>query len=710
MRRVSVSLLVLTLVAAAGHERVTAAAQEEPTLEFGTSTALVTVPVFVTDKSGKSVPGLTADDFEIESDGDRVRILEFQEIDAAAPPLPEADGGTTTAAYARRQFLLLFDLSFSSIPGLVRVREAAQQFVREQLQPADLVGAATYSSRSGLELLLSFTTDREHVARAIADLGLGETERPRDMLQLAFDSGALQAVDRGEPVGANDARFAEELRELQAVSSRQDAAAYTAKVEDLLSAMKGLGEILDAVQGRKQVVYFSSGFDQSTLLGAQGDEAIQSRRDVTEGRLWDVDSERHFGSASARNRTVRLAEAFAASDAVVHTVDVSGLAAATSDAASYEEQAATPRGRESLAQIAAQSGGQFIKDANDLTIGLGEILESTRHYYLLAFEPTAKAEPGKFHKVKVKVKVDGTRVSHRSGYRDRDPSKPRGAFAERLADADALVKGIESNAIPLDVMAVPYRGPSGELSVPTVVTIPGWALSVPPNGAVDLDVVGYALSAEGRMLDHMAVRLRLESNRWGEKLKGRGLQIHTGFALPPGEHSVRIMVRENASKLKGLVVEQVHVPDLETTDLLVYPPVLMDDPEEWVLAPVGSQRIERPELPFHAAGKIFVPLRHGRLVPGEQREACIMSYGDSPDDELADWELRTRLVDAAGRPQPLAAFGLARQTWEADGMRRVVVWFKPGELAPGDYSLRVQLADRETGRVAEASSVFEGGP
>ena len=59
------------------------ARQEPPT--FGAEVALVTVPVFVTDKSGKAVPGLTVADFELEEQGKKTPVVAFLPVDAMQP-------------------------------------------------------------------------------------------------------------------------------------------------------------------------------------------------------------------------------------------------------------------------------------------------------------------------------------------------------------------------------------------------------------------------------------------------------------------------------------------------------------------------------------------------------------------------------------------------------------------------------------------------
>jgi hypothetical protein len=95
---------------------------------FGVGVQVVAVPVFVTDKSGKAVPNLIAADFEIEDQGKKVPLVAFLAVDAESP-MPPTEAGTLLQAAARRQYLLLFDLTFSTPTGIMRARDAATTFV-----------------------------------------------------------------------------------------------------------------------------------------------------------------------------------------------------------------------------------------------------------------------------------------------------------------------------------------------------------------------------------------------------------------------------------------------------------------------------------------------------------------------------------------------------------------------------------------------------
>lgn len=147
--------LVLVILGFAGPASAVDSQVVAPPPIFETEVALVAAPVFVTDRSGRAVPGLAAHDFEVYDGGTRVPIVAFQAVDVDAPAAAAglAAHGVPAAvqAAAARQFVLLFDLQFSPPAGVSRARTAAARFVRESLAPGDLVAVAAFRP-TGLRL------------------------------------------------------------------------------------------------------------------------------------------------------------------------------------------------------------------------------------------------------------------------------------------------------------------------------------------------------------------------------------------------------------------------------------------------------------------------------------------------------------------------------------------------------------------------------
>jgi VWFA-related protein len=127
--------------------------------------SLVEVPVTVADGSGNAVRGLKAENFSISDDRGARAIASFEVVDYAAP----STTSTAVPAPARRNFLLLFDLSNTAPNSMARARSAAENFVKSAVHPSDLAAVGTITVESGFRMVTAFTSDRVLLAAAIAD-------------------------------------------------------------------------------------------------------------------------------------------------------------------------------------------------------------------------------------------------------------------------------------------------------------------------------------------------------------------------------------------------------------------------------------------------------------------------------------------------------------------------------------------------------------
>src|SRR5207302_2333864 len=152
---------------------------------FGQSTSTINVhvvelPVSVLDESGNPVRGLTAANFALYDEKKKQPITSFDAVDFAADAPASAISPMNPAA--RRSFVLLFDLGFTSPRSMSRAQEAAKRFVTESTGPRDLVAVCTIDPDRGFRFPTAFTTDRQLVASAIANPA---NFRGADPLQLA---------------------------------------------------------------------------------------------------------------------------------------------------------------------------------------------------------------------------------------------------------------------------------------------------------------------------------------------------------------------------------------------------------------------------------------------------------------------------------------------------------------------------------------------
>ncbi|HEX3068686.1 MAG TPA: hypothetical protein VHX14_08915, partial [Thermoanaerobaculia bacterium] len=119
MRKVSQCAAIVVFVAAAASAQL----KESITVNH------VDVPVAVVDRSGNPIRGLQAKDFQVFDEGKECTVSSFDIVDFASPASVKATSPLNPVA--RRNFLILFDLTYSSPQSMVRAEAAAAGFLKK---------------------------------------------------------------------------------------------------------------------------------------------------------------------------------------------------------------------------------------------------------------------------------------------------------------------------------------------------------------------------------------------------------------------------------------------------------------------------------------------------------------------------------------------------------------------------------------------------
>ena len=708
-------LWLLLAGATAGGAAAPEPPQQAPRPVFKAEVSLVAVPVFVTDRSGKAVPGLTAADFEVYDGGRRVPIAAFQSVSVRAPaaapeaaPEPSAELPMAVQAAAPRQFVLLFDLQFSPPAGIVRARSAAIRFVRESLGPGDLVAAATFG-RGGLTMLTNLTSDRSHVARSIESLGLAPAiEASSDPLGLGGEFAAFSEMPGGaqlldassNPLAAGgdlavfsgmpgDAELAASLGLLKKHLLR----AYRYRISDFLVSLQDLAEALSNLRGRKQIVLLSGGFHQKAWVGpeSEAERADEPTWMRIQSLMDDV-----FGAADH-------------SDVVIHAVDLGGIEGPI-DIGSRTGQIAggVGSGRRSLGALAENTGGRFVQPTNDFALALREVDEVSHHYYVLAFEPVEPADkPDRPRSLKVRVRGDGLKVSHRKAY--VLPASPRtpDAAATRLLATEAIAKGLSGGPLGLDLLALPYRHRDGAPAVAAALQIEGPALaSAARDERLEVEVYGYAL-AGGHVLDSLQLPTTLDLTTTAASLPSAGLWVLTAFAVQPGAVDLRFFVRAGDAGMTGSLARRVEVPRPVEGEIALSPPLFPLPGTGRVAVSRKTQNGSHLESPFRLGDEYVLP-DTATLRPGQPRDLCVLVWA-ADAGASAPLEVAGEIVRPGEAPLSLHIEGVPQVEPDAEGFDRYLMTVVPPRASPGDYTLRLTFRDPGTGRtsLSETAIVLE---
>jgi VWFA-related protein len=396
MRRLGRVALLLSLAASA------ASAQVKETIDVH----LVEVPVTVIDRSGHPVRGLTAANFEVFDRGTKRPIDSFDAIDFASEALKKASPINPSA---RRNFILLFDLSFSSPIGRSKAQEAARNFIARGMGRRDLAAVASIDVDRGFRMITSLTTDRNLLGAAIANPRTFTSADPlriagSNVLELApTDVTVRSDVNAVDDFAADIARGEKKLNDQY----------NRTRIERQLHLLSDFGRTVRMLPGRKQVILFTEGFDPRLVRGRDARANADDQDDVTQtmsGNIWRVDSDARYGSSMTMTLLEEMARNLRGSDVVLHAVDIQGVRVQN------DEHGSRINSNDALHLLSRPTGGEVFKNSNDVNADLEKMMRSQDVVYVLGFHAPA-AKDGKFHELKVRVTgVPGARVFHRAGY------------------------------------------------------------------------------------------------------------------------------------------------------------------------------------------------------------------------------------------------------------------------------------------------------
>ena len=674
--------------------------------------SLVEVPVRVLDRDGQPVRGLTAADFTLEDDGRPQAIVGFDAIDLAekadpvASPLPPA---------ARRRFLFLFDFSFSRPKAIVAARRAARDFVLNGMTDRDLAAVATYSVERGVRVLVTFSSDRLQLSRAIETLGLDTFEERIDPLAFAYEQAAgtgPPGIPSTRPTGgrADAAGLVDSLEALSILHRMRDDEYSRGRVRHLFQSFRELSQALDAVEGRKDIVYLSEGFRGRFLVGAP--ETEEERQYLLHGEVWKVDSDKRFGSTSLRQELSEVGELFRRSDCVIHAVDIGGIRA---DGDPEEGGAAVGlrENENALYEIAQGTGGDVFRNANDLGADLARLVAQTEFVYVLAFKPDRSSGDGRYHPLKVKASAAGARVLARAGYYERHGLRQLSPLERRLLAADVIANEIPFDDIPARVLAVPFAGEGGTARVPVLLEVPGRALLAGDRGEkLTLEVYAYAVDRQGTLQDFFTRTVGADLKKNRERLEAGGVRYYGQLRLAPGSYRVRTLVRNAATGRMGFSVTPVEVPAFSPGEPFLLPPLFLDGAASWIAVAGASgggtdasSAVSNPFTQLPAEG--MTPVALPRVVPGEAPRLCLVGY-HFDGGENNELRLGSQILAADGKPLESVKLAILGSTAPgSDGKRTLLLSFPaPADLAPGRYGLRVFLQGATGGAMRQATAPF----
>lgn len=676
-----------------------------------TDVVLVEIPVQV-ERDGKPVRGLTKDDFEVREGRKKQEIVGFEMIDLDLLG-EKGETGVDLPVSSRRHFLFLFDLSLSDPAKVARAQAAAAEFAADGLHPSDLAAVATYSSRTGITLVLGFTSDRAQLEVAVRSLGLPQlVNRIQDPLSLTLTDLAPSGQEGGGPDSRGidaEAEIAEVVQDIEGditvASRRNQMLAFTAGLGDV-------ARILTAVDGQKHVVLLSEGFDASGLVG-RGVQTDADRRRIAEvsaaaaeGRIWEVGDDERFASTTDQGALKTMTDLFVQVGCSIHSVDIGGARAGGAVGGASAGAGSGSRGQDGLFMMANQTGGSYHQNFNRLDEAMGQVLERTSVTYLLAIQPENLERDGSFHRLKIKLKNEakGTRLVHRPGYFAPKPAAETTPLEKRLNIAGLVLGGEDGGSVRTAVLAAPYDVQSDVAYVPVLIEIDGQSLLEGVDGGiVPTEIYVYGFDASGSIVDYFTRALGLDVGQVGQALRRSGLKYWGHLELPPGDYQLRVVVRNDRTGRTGVRKTELSVPDVLGGEAALWPAMAPEPQGKWLLGREKPEEQGDFPYPFLANGQPFIPAARPAVAAGQELTLVLAGYHLGAEPSVSASLVRSdgTVVDCEVALEGAGVGGEGPDHWLAR--------LSTGSAAPGDYTLVLTAAGSDGGsETSEIAFVVEG--
>ena len=519
---------------------------------------VVNVDVYVTDKSGKRIQGLTQNDFEIYENGKKVAVTNFYAVeggkakmigdepvpapDAAKPGPPGPPAQAAPLPEDQRLRLVVYIDNFNLHPfNRNRVMRELRAFLGHKLNRDDQVMLVTYDRE--LHVRRTFTSDPGLINDSLVELEKisaqavhADSER-RDALRNIEDA-------RSPAEALSDARS-------YAQSTFNDLSFSVDALKELVGSLAGM-------PGRKAILYVSDGLQM--IAGQDVYYAVQSKygeqaTGLTESMEFDVS-----------RRLIELTATANANRVTFYTIDAAGLRVyssisaenATAGQGVYVDSIQISNLQSSLQMLAEKTGGVAIINANQVTPQLEKLAQDFGTYYSLGYSPTHYGD-GRYYKIEVKVKQKGLQVRHREGYRDKSPDS-------RMTDGTlaALNFPFEDNKFGVELeFGQPSPREGGHFLVPVVVKIPiGKLVLVPREQTQEARVRLYiaAMDEKGGVSDVQQVQLPISIPAADVAAAvGKHYAYSVNLLMRRGDQKVAVGVRDDVAGESSFVSRTLRV-------------------------------------------------------------------------------------------------------------------------------------------------------
>jgi VWFA-related protein len=628
-------------------------------------------------KTGELVQGLKQSDFSIYENGKQQQIatFDFQSVDMATP-LNEATvsglatGGKTnvgSAVVARpedlrnhRLIVMFFDLTSMQPEDLDRSVQAAQDFLRKKMQPADLV--ALISLGDALKVDQDFTADKNVLINEVGVYNGTEGQ--------GFALGATANSNQVEDTTG----YTPDESEYNDINTDRE-----------LFALRAVAKSLEKITEKKSLLYFSGGIQRDGI-------------------------ENQASLRAAINAAVRANLAIYSVDTRgLQTISVMGDAstgslrgnAAFNGASLGNNQSANFATQEVMSTLSTDTGGKAFFDSNDFAPAFAQLQRDTSAYYAIGFHSSNPARDGRYRKLTIKVNRPGVKLEYRPGYYAPADFQHAGREDRERDLEEQLASDLPATDMAVYLDAMYFRLDENRFYVPVSLIVPGSQIPFVKGGDRDkatLDIIGEVIDEAKRPIGNAreTVKLNLDPSL---QARQKNIQYTTSFDLPPGKYKLKFVVRENQTGRMGSFEADIALPEMKKSPLKMSSIVL-----------ASLRQPSKKQDPLVRGGEEYVPnishvfrqdqhlyLLYEVYAPAREKTAT-----DAPKGTKAGINLLSSLELIQGSTKVYETPMVQARTLNVEGRDAVAIELdvQLAALKPGPYICQLNVVDDAGGSFA----------
>ncbi len=497
-------------------------------------------------RTGELVRGLKQSDVTVYENGKQQQIatFDFQSVDMATPLNEGTVSGLAAGTSApgnkavvvarpedlrnHRLIVMFFDLTTMQPEDLERSVDAARDFLKKKMAPADLV--ALVSLGDTLKVDQDFTADKGALWNEVG----------------IYNGTQGQGFAQGANANSNQV---------------EDTTGYTpdeSEYNDLntdreLFALRAISKSLEKISEKKSLLYFSGGISR---------DGIENQASLRAAINSAVRANLAIYSVDTRGLQAISPLGDASTGSLRGTGSYNGGALQNNMNQNFATQ-------ETMATLSSDTGGKAFFDSNDFAPAFAQVQRDTSAYYAIGFHSSNPARDGKYRKLTIKINRPGIKLEYRPGYYAPADFQHSGKEDRERDLEEQLSSDLPATDMAVYLDALYFRLDENRFYVPVSLIVPGSQVPFVKGGDKDkatLDIIGTVIDEVKRPIGRAreTVKLNLDQSLGARQ---KNIQYNTSFNLPPGKYHLKFVVRENQTGRMGSFEADINLPEMKKVPL-----------------------------------------------------------------------------------------------------------------------------------------------